>query len=82
MLLERGETEECITLSVRILGKDRCWEEAYRLLMKAYHRQNNRAMVIRVYKKCRDSLKAELGVSPAEETVHLFKKLVAAADNF
>jgi ATP/maltotriose-dependent transcriptional regulator MalT/two-component SAPR family response regulator len=74
MLFERGEFEECISLCIRILGKDRCWETAYQLLMRCYHQQNNRAMVVRVFKQCRESLQAELGVPPTEMTTGLFKK--------
>jgi two-component SAPR family response regulator len=81
MLFERGEIEECISLCLRIIGKDSCWEEAYRLLMQCYYRQNNRAMVIRVYRQCRDNLKSELGVSPAKDTNELFKKLAVSDEN-
>lgn len=81
MLFERGEIEECITLCMRILGKDCCWEEAYRLLMQCYYRQNNRAMVIRVYRQCRDNLKSELAVAPAKETTELYKKLAVSDEN-
>ena len=81
MLFERGEIEECITLCMRILGKDCCWEAAYRLLMQCYYRQNNRAMVIRVFRQCRDNLKSELAVEPAKETRELYKKLAATDEN-
>ncbi len=80
-LFEKGELEECISLCLRIIGKDCCWEEAYRLLMQCYYRQNNRAMVIRVYRQCRDNLKSELGVVPAKETGELFKKLSSSDEN-
>jgi DNA-binding SARP family transcriptional activator len=66
---------------MRILGKDCCWEEAYRLLMKCYYRQNNRAMVIRVFRQCRDNLKAELAATPAKETLELYKKLAVDEEN-
>lgn len=75
MLLDRGETEECISLCTRILGKDRCWEMAYSLLMQSYHSQNNRVMVVKVFKQCQESLQGELGVSPTPEMITLFKKL-------
>ena len=81
MLFDQGEIEECTTLCMRILGKDCCWEEAYRLLMKCYYRQNNRAMVIRVFRQCRDNLKAELAAAPAKETLELYRKLAADEEN-
>lgn len=75
MLYERGEIEECMSLCTRILGKDRCWEGAYVLLMRCYYQQNNRAMVAKVFKHCQENLKGELGVAPADETVDLYRKL-------
>lgn len=75
MLFERGESEECISLCMRILGKDRCWEGTYGLLMRCYGRQNNRSMVAKVYKQCQHNLKSELGVAPSEETMALYNKL-------
>lgn len=77
LLLDQGETAECISLSLRIVDKDKCWEAAYRLLMRCYHQQNNRTMIFRVYKQCQDNLKSELGVYPAAETIKLFKILTS-----
>lgn len=75
LLYVRGELEECIGLCGRILAKDRCWEKAYQLLMRCYHRQNNRSMVVRVFKQCRESLQCDLGVQPSTETLELFTGL-------
>jgi len=75
MLYNRGETEECIGWAMQIISKDRCWEAAYRLLMRCYHLQDNRAMITRIYKQCRDNLRLEIGVQPGEETSRLFRSL-------
>lgn len=77
LLFERGEIEECISLCMRIIGKDRCWEGAYGLLMKCYHRQNNRSMVAKVYRQCQVNLRNELGVEPSSETSAIYKKLTS-----
>ncbi|MBU9714345.1 BTAD domain-containing putative transcriptional regulator [Evansella tamaricis] len=65
----------CIEAAERILEKDRCWEEAYRILMTAYHRKQNRKMVFYYYNKCREVLMEELGVPPMEKTEQLFEQL-------
>lgn len=75
-LYERGELEECISLCIRILGKDRCWETAYQTLMRCYHRQNNLALVTRAFNHCRNSLRDELGVQPSAKTSELYRQLM------
>lgn len=77
LYLDQGETAECISLSLRIIDKDKCWEAAYRMLMRCYHQQNNRTMIFRVYKQCQDNFKSELGIYPASETIKLFKILTS-----
>lgn len=75
-LLARGELEECISLCLRIVAKDRCWETAYQTLMHCYHRQNNLAEVTKVYKRCRDNLRDELGVQPSAKTSELYRQIM------
>lgn len=52
----------------KILQTDDCWEEAYRLLMICYHRQNNRSLSIKWYEKCVAKLKVQMGVAPLPST--------------
>lgn len=80
MLYERGEYEECISICTRIIAKHRCWESAYCLLMRCYHRQNNRSMVKRIFSQCQEYLQGELGVRPAPETSGLYTKLMNGTD--
>ncbi|MDF2903298.1 MAG: HTH-type transcriptional regulator [Bacillus sp. (in: firmicutes)] len=61
-----------------IVGKDRTWEEAYRLLMYSYYRKNNRPQAIKWYQKCYETLESELGVTPLEPTVHMYEMILAA----
>lgn len=75
LLIERGETEEAASLCLRILAKDRCWEKAYCLLMQCYYQQQNRAMIMKVFRQCQENLRAELGIPPSGETMALFKQL-------
>lgn len=80
ILLAENEIDECISVCDRILAKDPCWEEAYRLLMLCYFTRRNRAMVVRTYERCAAALRTEMGVEPARETLSLFEraKLVTA----
>lgn len=81
MLYDNGEWEEAISLANRILGKDRCWEAAYRLLMRCYDVQSNGSMVVRVYRQCAENLARELKVEPSLETRNLFKNLQGRLQN-
>jgi DNA-binding SARP family transcriptional activator len=69
---------EAIDLCQRILNQDNCWERAYRHLMLAYDRLNDRGQVGRTYQRCVQTLRDELDVSPAPETQKLYEQLVGS----
>jgi LuxR family transcriptional regulator, maltose regulon positive regulatory protein len=58
-----------------ILAQDNCWEQAYRLLMVAYAKLDNRAQALRTYHRCVDLLQKELGVAPTAVTTDLYERL-------
>ncbi len=66
---------ESIETAQRILAQDRCWERAYRHLMRAYHQLGDHGQVARTYRRCRESLSEELEVSPSGETEALYRQL-------
>lgn len=55
-----------------MLQRDRCWEEAYRLLMQVHLRAGRSAQAARVYDQCRQALADELAVEPSEATEELY----------
>lgn len=76
-LLARGAHEECITWCENILARDRCWENAYRLLMRAYASRGDKAQARRVYEQCVQVLREELDVEPSGETVQLWRDVTS-----
>ncbi|QGP91869.1 HTH-type transcriptional regulator MalT [Neomoorella glycerini] len=76
LLAGRGDYQGCIEWADRILKKDNCWEEAYRLKIYSYGKLNNKAMVVRVYQRCLQVLREEMGVAPSLKTVKLYKKIL------
>ncbi|HYF96068.1 MAG TPA: BTAD domain-containing putative transcriptional regulator [Symbiobacteriaceae bacterium] len=72
--------ERCIHLCDRILARDHCWEEAYRLLMYSYFRLGNRPKAMRVFDKCAVCLEKELGVKPMPTTVQLYERIRRSVD--
>lgn len=76
LLLESDRIDEAIRRCESILMVDDCWEEAYRLLMLAYYRQNNRALAMRWYEKCAANLQKQLGVHPMPATVETYRMIM------
>lgn len=74
--LQRQDWEKTIRWSEAILRVDDCWEEAYRLLMRAYFLQNNRTQAIRWYEKCVNKLRVQLGVEPMPATVAMYHQII------
>ncbi|MEW5829987.1 MAG: BTAD domain-containing putative transcriptional regulator [Chloroflexota bacterium] len=76
IFIEQKRYTEAIELCQRILAQDNCWERAYRHLMLAYHRLGDRGQVGRAYRRCLETLRDELDVSPSPETEELYRRLV------
>jgi DNA-binding SARP family transcriptional activator len=72
----RARYDEAIELCQRILGWDPCWERAYRLMMLAHAQQGNRSLALRVYQRCVDTLREELGVEPSPPTEALHRRIL------
>ena len=75
LLSDAGEILEAINWSQKVLAVDNCWEEAYRLLMRAHMANGNRPLAIRAYRQCQRTLTGELGIEPMNETTRLFEQI-------
>ncbi len=75
-LLARGAYAEGIAWCEKILARDRCWEHAYRLMMRAYAERGDRAQARRVFEQCARVLREELEVAPSEATLQVLRDLV------
>jgi DNA-binding SARP family transcriptional activator len=74
-LLQAGECEQAILVFENGLEVDALAEECYRHLMRCYQSLDRRAEAISVYQRCRKTLAAVLGISPAPETEALYQAL-------
>ena len=72
-LLARGAFDESIAWCEKILLRDRCWEHAYRLMMRAYAQRGDRAQARRVFEQCVRVLKEDLDVEPSSATVEVYQ---------
>lgn len=78
--VREGDYEGCIHLCDRILARDHCWEEAFRLLMVSYYRMGNRSMALRTYDKCVQNLESELSIKPMPATQQLYDRIRSSAE--
>jgi DNA-binding SARP family transcriptional activator len=74
--MEVGQHQECIRACYKVLEKDRCHEDSYRLLMECYARLSLRARALHQYRMCEQILGQEYGTSPSPETRSLYMRLL------
>ena len=79
ILAKAGAWEDVVEVSQAILSRDNCWEQAYRLLMRAYVALGNRAQALRVYQRCESTLCEELAIEPSPATQQLHAELFGSA---
>ena len=60
-----------LVLAQRLVADDPLHEHAQRRLMRLHYLRGDRAAALATFHKCRDTLRAELGVAPGAETLHL-----------
>ncbi|MCB0063738.1 MAG: bacterial transcriptional activator domain-containing protein [Caldilineaceae bacterium] len=75
LLLTRNPLES-IRLTQRVLAIDPVWEDAYRVLMRAFVVQQNRPMALRSYERCVAVLDEEFGIEPLPETTELYERVL------
>ena len=75
LLLKRGQLAEAIRFCEGILARDPCWEDAYRLLMRAYARQGNRRQAMATYDRCVRNLRTHLDVAPLPQTTKVYDEV-------
>src|SRR3712207_5423992 len=74
--LESGQHQRSIWACYRLLEKDRCHEDSYRVLMRCYVSLGLRGRALRHYKLCEEVLEQEYGTTPSSETRSLYSSLL------
>jgi ATP/maltotriose-dependent transcriptional regulator MalT/DNA-binding SARP family transcriptional activator len=75
-LEESGAWERAADCYVKGLETDYLVEELYRRLMICHQKLGNNAEAVRIYHRCRDLLKARLGIAPSAETRACYSRLM------
>ena len=73
--LARAELTQAITWGRRTVDVAPWLEEAYQLLLRAYARQGQRTLALRIYDEAVANLQDELTISPSSETERLAERL-------
>lgn len=73
--LQQGDIETAIALCQKMLGRDNCFEQAHRRLMRCYYNQGQLNLAVRQYQHCIQTLKAELNMQPSMEIQLLYQKI-------
>ena len=74
--LESGQHQRSIWASYRLLEKDRCHEDSYRVLIRCYVELGLRGRALRHYRLCEEVLEQEYGTAPSPETRSLYSSLL------
>ena len=74
--METGQPQEAIRACYKLLEKDRCHEDSYRLLMRCYVSLGLRGRALRHYRLCEEMLEQEYGTAPSLETRSLYTSLL------
>jgi DNA-binding SARP family transcriptional activator len=74
--METGQYQDGIRACYRVLEKDHCHEDSYRMLMESYARLGLRGRALRHYRLCEKTLRQEYGTVPSPETQALYRSLL------
>jgi LuxR family maltose regulon positive regulatory protein len=74
--MEIGQYQEAIRACYRLLEKDRCHEDSYRVLMRCYVSLGLRGRALRQYRLCEEILLQEYATAPSSETRSLYRSLL------
>jgi len=74
--LRTSQSELAVRIAEEVLAREPYRESTYQRLMLAHAARGNRAEAVRVFHRCRELLKEDLGVSPSADTEALYLKLL------
>lgn len=70
-----------VSLCQKALARDKCHEPAYRRLMQCYLALGQRHLAVRQYQNCVQVLHEELDITPSEETVGIYHRMISKGED-
>lgn len=74
-LMAKGNFAQAIEMCEKVLQRDRCYEEAYQVLIRTHARGGSRSQALRSYMRCVQALQDDLGIDPLPETTALYEQI-------
>jgi DNA-binding SARP family transcriptional activator len=74
--IQTADYESCIHYSQKILAKDQCRENTYRMLMYCYANLGQKNRALRWYEICQKTNKSEFGTEPGSATYEMYNKIL------
>jgi DNA-binding SARP family transcriptional activator len=76
-----GEQDLAVQYATEIIDREPFQETGYRHLMQTHAQMGNRAEALRVFGRCRELFRDELGVNPSQETERVFLEILRAGSD-
>jgi LuxR family transcriptional regulator, maltose regulon positive regulatory protein len=77
LYLNSNQLERCLLICQIALEHNRYHEVIYQVQMRAYAALGDRSAIVRCYQACKSALAEGLGISPSEETEHIYRELMS-----
>jgi LuxR family transcriptional regulator, maltose regulon positive regulatory protein len=77
LYLNSNQLDRCLLICQRALEHNRYNEVIYQVEMRAYAALGDRSAIARCYQACKTALSEGLGISPSEETEHIYRELMS-----
>lgn len=72
--LQSKQWTRCLEVCEEILGKDCCWENAYRLMITCYCQMKEKILAVQTFQRCKENLAKHLSVKPSQKLTSLLKE--------
>ena len=77
----QGNAQATLEMGLRLLSLAPLHEEAHRGVMRAYCQLGQRNAALQHYERCRQVIRQELGIEPAQETTNLYQAIQQAREH-
>ena len=74
LYLKQNLLDEAVKYANLAVARERCLEEAHRILISAYQLQGRKELSARQYQVCRTALRRDLGLDVSPETTALYRE--------
>ena len=72
---QKGDDAKCIKYAEKYLTEDPYDEKKYVKLMELYAKAGNKAMALKTFERCKNSIEKDLDCPVSEETMNTYRQL-------